>query len=300
MENKYFNASDKLQNKKLVDFSDYEIESLLTSMVRYPNDSFRPVEQNFNKQYDFVFAGCSQTHGDHIVPPLVPEGSHKNVWGFLIAKHFNIETINLGLGADSCYNIVKRLMHHFSLAGNPKTLAVLFPDLYRLTMPRDESVLIGKRPSGINELIESVFLSEENETEISKPKYSKIPYYKEEVISNLTPLWLNIQSILMLEQYCKSSGIRLIYGSWCPDFELIINKIKIGYFKNYNLEIFQSYMHLDSLSWENPGNKNNGCHKDLLNENTKIFNLGVDGQHMGTHRHKHISELFIKELTNDK
>jgi hypothetical protein len=299
MKNNYFNAQDKLQNKKLLDFSDNEIESLLTGMVLYQHDAFRPVKQDFNKQYDFVFAGCSQTHGDHIAPPLVPNGSHENIWGFLVAKHFNIETINLGMGADSCYNIVKRLLHHFSLVGNPKTLAVLFPDLYRLTMPIDKDVLIGKNPSGINALIESVFLSEENRTEISKPKYSKIPYYKEEVISNLTPLWLNIQSILMLEQYCKSSGIRLIYGSWYPDTDLIINKIKIGYFKKYDLEIFQSYINLDSIRWEKDGHKKFGCHKDLLNQNTKIFNFGVDNQHMGTHRHKHISELFIQEITND-
>jgi hypothetical protein len=299
MANNYFNEDDKIQNKKLLDFTDREIESLLTSMVIYKSGSFRPLEQNFNKQYDFVFAGCSQTHGDHISPPLAPEGSHENIWGFLVAKYFNLETINLGMGADSCYNIVKRLMHHFSLVGNPKTLAVLFPDLYRLTLPIDEDVLIGKRPSGINELIESVFLSEENSTEISKPKYSKIPYYKEEVISNLTPLWLNIQSILILEQYCKSSGIKLIYGSWYPDTELIINKIKIGYLKNYGLKIFQSYVDLDALSWEKSGYLSFDCHEDLLNQNTKIFNLGSDGQHMGTHRHKHISEIFIKELEND-
>lgn len=237
--------------------------------------------QDFQNNQELIFSGCSQTNGEHISLPMVENGDCTKIWGFQVANYFKMSSINLGLAGESIYTIVQKLFAHFNKYGNPKILLCLFPDPYRLTLPRDNEILISKN-------INKDAIIETSYSDNQRPAFSKKPHYKEHVMSDLIPIWLNMQSIIMLEQYCKSSNIKFIYGSWSEETESLI--------KNSNLTrlTYSNFLDLNSKSWTE---ESLNCHLDLKNKYTNIFDFGIDGKHMGIHRHTHIAELFIKELS---
>ena len=305
MGNKYFNEisirsmnlSDiekenisKIEINKLTNLNDLEIELLFTNPVigvtANGSQIYRPINQTFRHNQEMIFAGCSQTHGDHIAPPLAKNGNHEQIWGFLVAKKMGYDAINLGVGAEGAYRIVQRLFGHFSYYGNPKTLLCLFPDMYRFISPKDDINMIAKRPYGTYKFLEGTFHAGGDVNDI--PSFSKKPHKKEDVISPFVPIFYNIQAINMLEQYCKSSGINLIWGSWDPNTNRIIRTMR-----SHDLNLFRYYINLDDngASWDEKE-----CHLELYNKYPSLYAAGIDGQHMGMHRHAHIAETFIKKL----
>lgn len=291
MSNKYFNSAKfKKGFDDLKKLTDMEIELLLTDtpgdkLVRV-NNIYRPIDQEFKQNQDMIFAGCSQTHGDHICPPLAINGSHEQIWGFLVAKELNLDSINLGVGADSIYRIVQRLIAHFKVYGNPKMLLCLFPDPYRFFSPIDKDNLIGKRPYGTFSFLEATFHGDRDVNEL--PKFSKKPYNKEDVIPKIIPIFFNIQSIHMIEQYCKSSGIKFLWGSWDKDTNIIVKQVKVN-----DTNVFNNFIDLDedAIDWNTID-----CHKQIYDKYPSLYSMGIDNQHMGMHRHAHIAEKLIKEI----
>ncbi len=248
---------------------------------------YRPAVQEFKKNQEMIFSGCSQTHGDHICPPLVKSGSHEQIWGFLVAKKMNLDAINLGIGAEGIYRIIQRLISHFEAYGNPKTLLCLFPDPYRFTSPRDSDNLTANRPSGTYPFLQGTFHGSMDVKDL--PLFSKKPYKKEEVIPKMIPLFFNMQSLNMIEQYCKSSGIKFLWGSWSDETNQLIKAIKA-----HHSTAFPSFVDLDKniIDW-----KSIECHSDIYNKYPSLYSSGIDGWHMGMHRHAHIAESFIEVLS---
>lgn len=291
----FFENNDNNEFIFLKELENIEIELLLTNPLVDQNlkgdkdPIYRPPKQIFKQNQEMIFAGCSQTHGDHICPPLVPNGSYEQIWGFLVAKKMNFDAINLGIGAEGSYRIIQRLFSHFSSYGNPKILLCLFPDMFRFISPRDKNNLIGKRPFGTYTFLEGTFHGTRDVQEISS--FNKKPYKKEEVISKMIPLFYNIQAILMLEQYCKATGIKLLWGSWSNETNLLIETIK-KHIKNN----FINFVNLDK---EKINFKNKECHMDLYLSNPLIYSKGIDGQHMGTHQHAHVADMFVENIKND-
>ena len=276
--------------KDLIPLLNMEVELLLTNpfVEESKNHSiYRPENQIFKKDQELVFAGCSQTHGDHISPPLAKQGDHNQIWGFLVAEALGLDAVNLGVGAEGCYRIVQRLFGYFATYGNPKTLICLFPDMYRLTTPKDENNLVALKPYGTFKFLEGTFHSAQNIR--STPQFSKKPYKKEDVISRFVPLFFNIQAIHMLDQYCKSSGIKFMWGSWDPTTNAMVRLMKAGGSKS-----FKSYVDLDkhSVNWEDVD-----CHKEIYDKYPDLYLNGIDGQHMGMHRHAHIAEGFAERFS---
>jgi len=253
---------------------------------------YSPDFQEFKKNQDLIFTGCSQTNGEHISFPMAKNGDCTKIWGFQVANHFNLSSINLGLPGESIYRIVQKLFAHFREYGNPKTLLCLFPDPYRLTLPRDNQMLIAQRTSAPELIIETSYQKS------NRNAYSKKPHYKEDVISDMVPIWLNMQSILMLEQYCRSSKIKFIYGSWSHETENLIKEA------NLNNKTYENFLDLNSNLWYDYASNKiktdlyKDCHLDLKNKYSDIFEFGIDGRHMGIHRHTHIAEQFINEMIN--
>jgi hypothetical protein len=63
--------------------------------------------------------------------------------------------------------------------------------------------------------------------------------------------------------------------------------------KMHNSKSFSGFIDLDkgSVDW-----KTTDCHKDIYDKYPKLYSVGIDGQHIGMHRHAHIAENFIEEL----
>jgi len=246
--------------------------------------------KEFIKNDEFLIAGCSYTYGIG-----VPE---KNIWGNIVANHFNYNPTNLGVAGASVTEIVNNIFTYCYHYGNPKFILCLFPDFDRFTFPVNNYLLKSKYEK--NDKIPTVSL---NITPINKkPDYVKRPYFVEDVISSDFAYYLSIKSIEHLIQYCKSSNIVLLWSTWQKNtLSMLLDMIE----KNgINYDNFISIDTIDNLDLLNK--KECNLHENLKNENPKIFEKGGDYEnddtpyHFGTHQHMHIAESFIKSFKNIK
>lgn len=248
-----------------------------------------PKNQNLDKNYDLIFSGCSQTNADYICPPQYPLGNHEDIWGFQVANYFNKNALNLGISGYGIYQIIRRVFYQIFTNGNPKVVLILFPDYGRLAMPYTKN-LKSKRIANID-LIQHYYLFGEN---IEKT-ISKSPYAVEDIFDITIPLFYNLQSILLLENYCKSNGIYFKYSSWHGATNILFELLK------ENTESYQGYISIDSNKWLDSSKMTifNDCHLDIKERVGDIFEIAPDNLHMGIHRHCHIAETFIERIKND-
>lgn len=293
-------------------------------------DGFR--SDDFKNNEEIVIAGCSHTYGYG-----VPE---EMIWGVRVAKYFNLSYANLGIPGASVSTIVNNLFAYFKKYGHPKTLICVFPNFQRLMLPVDINVLIADntkrhvnyknlKMSNItlnNRILDHSYYEDEN----NRPKYSQVPHLASEVIPEIVPYWMAVQSIHMLEQYCDVANIKLVWSIWdwqtLDTFKLIKDKYP-GYFNHMidikmdhwiasvqkNIkdaspipfdEIRKDRYHKSKIDKYDICVEDQDlycehvveCHKDVEKDNPNIFNIAGDFAHWGTHRHVHIAEIFIKEL----
>jgi hypothetical protein len=272
--------------------------SLFTMANDEKSEDFIPRGQDISYNYDLVFSGCSETTGEYLTD--TPETySGEDIWGSLVSEHFKVPALSFGFGAASPYEINKRLLSRFSKHGNPKTLLCLYPDLTRLNIPSDPTNLIDKRFStSSNPEVYTQSCSQISAKGVT-PNYSKKPHLKEDVIPEIVPLWLNLQSILTLEQYCLSNNIKFLYSTWSAQTDDIISSINTLSLAERGAKSYPGYLDDKLLEWKIL-EENGGCllpeHNLKTTTNKKYYKFGKDGKHMGTHRHMHFADLFIEKL----
>lgn len=118
-----------------------------------------------------------------------------------------------------------------------------------------------------------------------------MPFNYEDVLPMEFPLFLSTRSIHMLEQYCASNNIELIWSSWYPPFLDTLNKLEDNSFNNfvYNKKFSVTQDYTD-------------CHKEYRDIFPEYFDkgqdieLGEDWAHPGVHWHAHIAEGFYEEM----
>lgn len=249
-------------------------------------------DQDRNKYYDFVFSGCSETHGEYISKPFVEKGDVSKIWGFQVAKNLNMEKpLNLGMGSFSAHVIVKDLVNHCIKNGNPKMILVLFPDLGRFPYVKNNKITSSYLANN-HDYIQTFPLHQQSEKIV--PPISKSPHEAHEILSYKQSVYVNIQSIIFFEQFCKSNNIYFKYATW----DYLANKI-IKKSKDIYPDLYNGYIESDFDKWHNwkkekhPDLKK--CHLELKDKHKNLFDYGWDNQHMGIHRHTHIAESFIEE-----
>lgn len=245
-----------------------------------------------NKYYDFVFSGCSETHGEYIAASYVEGGDISKIWGFQVAKELNLgKPLNLGMGSFSAHVIVKDLINHCIKNGNPKMILVLFPDFGRFPHVKNNKIKSSHLPNN-HDYIQHFTLQQHFEKEF--PPLSKAPHEAYEVLSYKQSVYVNLQSIIFLEQFCKSNDIYFKYASWDYLANLIFKKAKDLY-----PDLYSGYIESDFNNWHNWKKIHHPrlqeCHLDLKDNYKTIFDYAWDGHHMGIHRHTHIAESFIEE-----
>ena len=257
-----------------------------------------PKNQNLNKSYDLIFSGCSETTSAYLSDDRdTYDGSE--VWGAIVAKNLGVDSLNLGLGAAGAYEISRALISQFRKNGNPKTLLCLYPDLGRLNIPSDSNFLVDNTSTKVG--IRYSQISSQIPSSTYQPTYSKRPHLKEDIIPNLLPVWLNLQSILFLEQYCLSNNIKFFYSSWSSQASAILSLINNLSLDRYGHKSYPGYIDTDPDGWSlykydtpNCGVEN---HAQASVKSDKYFDIGSDGKHMGKHRHMHIADIFTKVLS---
>jgi hypothetical protein len=254
---------------------------------------YRSVE--FSSGIESLFAGCSHTWGFGL--------PYDSMWPSIVSKNIGSSFNNIGFPGMSVSRIVQMIFSYCREFGNPKNIFVMFPNIDRFMLPKTTGFLENKNHRYTQ--ICDLQLDYDYRTVKDKPKYFKTPLFLEEIVTEDIAIWSSLQSIQMLEQYCKSSGIRLIWASWQKDFNDLINIFKNNtyYFDHIDIkpeEWFQNEPYSEEKFTENDID----CHSELKNNNnTYYWNLGGDREaksegatpHFGAHRNIHIAEYFINK-----
>jgi hypothetical protein len=295
--NKYFNNFifnklniNDLDMHDLKSLSDEDIEILITNpLVKQSHGNHQPAKQVFKNNQEMIFTGCSETQGYYIRSTEEGKNMHKHIWGFDLSDMLGFDSVNLGIGGESAYRIIQRLLSHFKEYGNPKNLFCFFPDPYRFTSPKDDEVLVALRSYSSSNFLQNTHHNHECVSQ--DKKYIKKPYFKEDVISKNLPLFFNFQAISTLEQYCEASEINFLWGSWHPNTNDIVKIIK-----SHNDNEFKSFIdlsfndfHIDDIE----------CHPELYIESPELYTWGSDKRHIGIHGHKHVADKFFKAYSRE-
>jgi hypothetical protein len=247
--------------------------------------------------------GCSQAYGRGL-----PE---EFTWGHIFANKINKSYIKLAQEGDSAQAQVYKAFKYFEEFGNPKIIVACLPST-RIEMPY-VSQKFGKSPT-IDEAdmterdkIQQVFLYNELQ------KYSKTPHNPEEVLPQEFAIFYSFMFIQMLEQYCRSNKITLIWNMW--DDYLFFDYLKINLpeiLSNYLYFDFSSFLFDDKEGIEYFADTSQkdaalyipDCHANLKDHplfyRAADYNPGVSNGHWGIHLNQHIAEEFYKEYTKNQ
>lgn len=238
---------------------------------------------------DIVFLGCSQTFGVGC-----PEGS---TWGAFIAKDLNMSYVNLSTPGWSIQAMVQNFLAYCKKYGNPRNVVALLPDPYRMVLPINREFLSCEQSSnsGKDIVLEDVRLFSGSS---KSAKYSKRPHSIDSVLSSEIPFYISMQMLNVLTQYCSSSGIELLWGTWYPSFN---NLFKL----QSNIDIVDNYPGYVDIDIQ--VKTFSDCHGDLKRIFGDNFYYGLDCRfgestpsyetsHMGIHAHRHVADSFINKL----
>jgi hypothetical protein len=237
---------------------------------------------------ELLVAGCSQTFGVGV--PV--EGT----WSYFLANSLNVKYANTALPGGSIQTIVNNVLAYIREFGKPKTLALLLPELTRMTVV-DFNGLIHRDYAGEPSLVryeDANFHAGLNNSE--RPTYSKLPHRWEDVLPSQAPIAQSMSALTMLIQYCRDSDINLVWSSWDREsmslYLAIVNS-------EHNKDGF--YDGLVSMDDSDLSTNEVICHEDLYEKYGELFHYAWDRAknytgHMSVHRHMHIAETFLKRI----
>ena len=204
--------------------SQFEYYSPDLYTYEYNNYGFRSEE--FSSDIDILTVGCSHTFGSGL--PFEYTWSQQ-----LQKKILNKKIATIAVPGLSIQSAVSYLFNYFKIIGNPKMIICNFPDFYRFEVLTKELKLvdyyenIGKNNS---------FSTEEHQN------------IKEAFADEAWGYYINLKCILMLEQYCESSGIKLIWSTWqysMQNYKNLFNESKFNNLDEYLKNKFK-YYHSDN------------------------------------------------------
>jgi hypothetical protein len=278
---------------------------------------FRGTE--FTSAADIVALGCSYTFGEG-----VPIGA---TWADFVSRSLNLTLHNLGSSGKGVPFEINCFFDYVKKFGNPKIVLCLLPDFIRMEISSRSHQMRPEKDQRNNGKIPGI---DEDEKIITysicplssyegRDTYFKTPVTAEQIFPLETAQMLSIQYIKMLEAYCNSNNIKLIWTTWSIGQNIWLNENKDkGYFTNY--------FHFDEIGWhqrvEDLGkdilcnkfhargsecNTQFQCHEKYRDEYETGFDIATDVKisvkaslngHSGVHKHIHWAEFFVKEIND--
>jgi hypothetical protein len=161
---------------------------------KYNSHGFRSIE--FSSDIDVLTVGCSFTFGTGL--------PFEYTWSQQLQKMLPSKKIaTIAWPGLSIQKLISYIFKYFKKIGNPKMIICNFPDFYRfLFLYKPLNIIAGHYAN----IFENPFVTKK---EIKEIKYD-CP----------SPQWgfyINYEYILMLEQYCESNNIKLIWSTWAPE-----------------------------------------------------------------------------------
>ena len=277
-----------------------------------------------------MIAGCSYTSAVG-----VPNDGR---WGDLLAQRLGISSFStLASPGISINRLVDELFTYFSRYGNPKYLAIVFPDPYRVVVPIDGTILashedgedgiLSTRSYKSHRYFKNLYTNHNYEL-ASSTKIVKKPIAPDEAVSIDMALYASIRAIRHREQYCKSSNIKFIWGTWSEGMVELMDYLdahEFLKFDSYSKKISDSlassvstkqsrYICYPDWKTRNLCLASHGradctecaldlCHQYLLDMYPDHFYIGddrhpegIEYSHPGVHLHAHCADAFFEEL----
>jgi hypothetical protein len=253
--------------------------------TEYKTNNFGFRDKDWNGSAEILAVGCSNTYG--IGVPV--EGTWPTIFQDMVKK----EVRNLSRPGISTNELVSQLFAYFKKFGNPNFIFCLFPDPFRIKLPTNKNLMNSLMPQ-VNEAFAHVNLDFTHSQKISsRPQYSKKPYLYEDVIPVELPLFFSMQAIHILEQYCISNNIKLLWSTWHPDLHQVMLTVKDNPFNSFYPN--EAFLVMNKIT--------DDCHQEYKELLGKYFNHGLDTEedlsqaHPGVHRNVHIAEAFYKKYS---
>jgi hypothetical protein len=158
---------------------------------KYNNHKYRSIE--FSSNIDILTAGCSFTFGTGL--------PFEYTWSQQLQKRLPHKKVaTLSWPGISIQKIISYIFRYFKNIGNPKMIICNFPDFYRfLFLEKSSNNIINYYPN----LPENLFIPKKERKQLI-----------ESVPAETWGFYINYEYILMLEQYCESNDIKLIWSTW--------------------------------------------------------------------------------------
>ena len=295
-----FNGSDLLKTISDITELDSLPHTLSTKTSNDPsqNNHGDPVnEYNLNllgyrsiefKKVSLITAGCSVTYGMGV--PL------EETWSSIFSKKLNKKNVNLAAPGWSSEAIVDNLFKYFYKYGNPKIVAVLFPDYNRLiyTSHENYATAVDHHEVDAENKIRVVNISMSPIRLEEREKYSKAPHDMRKLIIPEYGVLRSFRAINSLISYCKNVYIKLVWSTWSPEMDSLILQAKA----KWNSKAYSGY-----VSSATDDQVYGDCHSNYKKKYGKNFERGYDGlvvnsdvYHPGIHYHLHTAENFYKKL----
>jgi len=292
-----------LKRTRTINTTSYWPETDVRMKVKYKTNSHGYRSDEFGLNQEVLVLGCSQTFGQGIPQEFT--------WAKIFADNIGKSYANLAQPGDSVQAQVHKAFKYFEEFGNPETIVASFPSS-RLEMPYIPKKIATKLSLSQSEVreecqMQQIFLYDDIE------KFSKVPHSPEEVLPIEVGIFYSFTFIQILQQYCRSHNIKLIWNMW--DDESFFEYVKINV-----PEALIDYLHINfrEFMFDN----NDGveyishesiekayilpeCHQELKDH--VLFYRAADygpehgNGHWGIHINQHIAEHFLqryKEIKN--
>jgi hypothetical protein len=250
--------------------------------------------ENFKKDTNLLFAGCSQTFGFAL--------REESIWGIMLAKEKNISYANISDTGASAMHIVFNIFKYFEEYGHPKIILALFPDFYRIRTFLDSKILNKRSGHRIGDTNLNTFVNSYGNDGKDFLQYLKLPTSPDNIYSLEFTYMINSMFIVMLENYCNKNNITFIWTKAYNYDYYSQNEDSFLPFKNYyKFDIEEDIMGSKINKPELSKYYKYTCHEN----NEKIdptWNVARDNAHLGTHANIHIKDFFkkiLKEKIND-
>jgi hypothetical protein len=243
------------------------------------SDGLRTLE--FSEKPEVLALGCSLTFGTglpehHTWPNLLKSMIEKN------GIDYKVGTIAYNGGS-----IMQSISAMFSIIHKyeytPKYILCNFPEIERFYFIKPEKIGYSMAMHTLNDISDRKTLS------------ADWVYY------------INFEYIKMLEAFCESNNIKLVWSFWGKD--PVFDEYCLNNFKSYKIEkdrdLFEPYPGVSAENYKMKDWHSIKCHEDLMEEvgeyrfNCAYDDLNIPPQgfmpHYGVHRQQHWAEFFYKE-----
>ena len=250
----------------------------------------------FDSSNYFLFMGCSQTWGY--------SSQEEYIWPKFLCDRLGKTYSNISCPGDSLQSQVIKAFSYFKEFGHPKYIVGILP-FSRFEFPYISDTLIFKSlqpsppPSAKEKFPEVYFADMHIEYDIIdtkfKKSFSKTPHDVKEFFPIELALYYNNIFIYILEQYCESNGINLMWSFWQPIDPITDNLLKERYksYFSFPLDILSNQIH-DIKSIKDQ-------YFEILADKHKVendFNVSTDGSHFGICQHIFIADKIYFNLNS--